>query len=155
MKNQHGFILIELIAVLVLTGIIATFAALFFTTGFTGYQDSKTTSEGALNAQMALDRITLELRYITNFTSNPTSISYSNVKLTGTRTINYNGSDILINGNMLLEDVSTFNLSTICIDLDNVGADETAHIDIEFNVSGIGKKFKTKIFPRNMVNCPP
>ena len=64
MKNQRGFALIELIAVIVLVGIIASFSTFFLYTGFTGYLNTKNTTEGALNAQMALDRISLELRNI-------------------------------------------------------------------------------------------
>ena len=64
MENQKGFALIELMAVIILVGIIATFAALFLTTGFNAYLNTKSTTEGALNAQMALDRISMELRNI-------------------------------------------------------------------------------------------
>ena len=66
MKNQKGLMLVELITVLVLIGIIGSFATFFLYTGFNGYQKSKITSEGALNAQMALDRISAletELRH--------------------------------------------------------------------------------------------
>ena len=62
MKNQQGFALIELMAVIVLVGIIASFSTFFLYTGFNGYLNTKNATEGALNAQMALDRIALELR---------------------------------------------------------------------------------------------
>ena len=70
---EHGFALIELIAVIVLVGIIASFSAFFLYTGFQGYLNTKKATEGALNAQMALDRIALELRDIGNIIPTPTS----------------------------------------------------------------------------------
>jgi type II secretory pathway pseudopilin PulG len=165
MKNQQGFILIELIAAIILTGVIASFATFFLYTGFNGYQKSKNTSEGALNAQMALDRISLELRDIDYFTSAPVanaSISYKSVVLTGTRVLNYDSNNDKIELNInntpytLLENVPAFNLSVGCRDLDNDGSsDNVDHIDVGFNVGEIGREFKTKIFPRNMVDCPP
>jgi prepilin-type N-terminal cleavage/methylation domain-containing protein len=165
MKNQRGFILIELIAAIVLTSIIATFTTFFLYTGFKGYQDTKNRNEGALNAQMALDRITLEIRDIDYFTSAPVtnvSVSYKGVALTGTRVLNYDSVDNEIEINInntpytLIENVSSFILSVDCRDLDNGGSpNEVAHIDVGFNMDAIAKTFSTKIFPRNMVVCPP
>ena len=167
MKNQRGFILIELIAAIVLTGVIASFATFFLYTGFNGYQKSKDTSEGALEAQMALDRITLELRDIEYFTSAPVnnvSLSYKSATLTGTRVLNYDAGNDKIEINInntpytLVEDVSNFNLSVNCLDLDNDGTrDNVSRIDVGFNVGNIGREFRTNVFPRNMVYfvCPP
>jgi len=166
MNNQKGFALIELIAVIVLVGIIASFSAFFLYTGFNAYVNTKTTTEGALNAQMALDRIALELRNIDDaisFAAN-TSISFKSEELTGTRTLKYesNSNTIQINVNNsdynLLEDVpsNSFRLSVACQDLDNDGAaDDIARIDVRFQIGEIGKEFKTRIFPRNMTQCPP
>ncbi len=159
MNNQRGFTLIELISVIVLVGIIATFTGFFLNTGFTGYLKTKTRSEGALNAQLALDRISLELRSISEITPTPssTSVTYKSETLPGTRTLKYVGEKIIINVDpddyALLENVSSFNLSYTYLNLDHDTApeDEVAHIDVEFNLSGIGKEFKAKIFPRNMV----
>jgi prepilin-type N-terminal cleavage/methylation domain-containing protein len=166
MKHQRGFILIELIAAIVLTGIIASFTTFFLYTGFNGYQKSKNTSEGALNAQMALDRITLELRNINYFTSAPDeippdlSMSYKSEELTGTRTLKYNSNSdtIIINVNdidyTLLNDVSSFSLSFTYLNLDNDAAPEdleVSRIDVGFNLNEIGKEFDARIFPRNLV----
>ena len=162
--NQRGFVLIELITVIVLIGMIAGFTTIFLYTGFKGYEDSKTRNEGALSAQMALDRITLELRNI-NFidpTPSSTSLTYKSETLTGTRTLKYVGDTILINvdppGDVakdytLLEDVSSFQFAYTYLNLDHDTApvDEVANIAVEFSLTDIGKKFKTKIFPRYMV----
>jgi len=159
MKNQRAFILIELVAAIVLTGIIATFITFLLYTGFKGYEDTKIRNEGSLNAQMALDRITLELRNISEITPTPsiTSVTYKSETLTGTRTLKFVGGEIFIRVDptdyLLLEDVSSFTMLYTYQNLDNdtVPVDEVAHIDVEFELSDIGKKFETKIFPRNMV----
>jgi len=159
MNNQRGFVLIELIAVIVLVGIIASFSTFFLYTGFNGYLNTKNATEGALNAQMALDRIALELRNISDIMPTPssTSVTYKSEELTGTRTLKYVGNDVLINVNAndykLLENISSFTLSITARDLDHdiASDDEVVRIDVEFELNDIGKKFKTNIFPRNMV----
>jgi prepilin-type N-terminal cleavage/methylation domain-containing protein len=164
MSSQRGFVLIELIAVIVLIGMIAAFTTFFLYTGFKGYEDSKTRNEGALSAQMALDRITLELRDINYIdpTPNNTSLTYKSETLTGTRTLKYIGNNILLNvdppGDVakdytLLEDVTSFQFSYtyLNLDYDTAPVDEVASIAVVFNLSNIGKRFETKIFPRYMV----
>ena len=158
MKNQQGFTLFELIAVLILIGVIASFVAFFLLTGFKGYLKTKSATEGALNAQMALDRIALELRDISDIIPTPssTSVTYKSEKLTGTRTLKYVGDRIIIrvdpNDYPLLEGVTSFLLQYEDQDLDpNTLEREVAGIDVEFFLNGIGKKFETEILPRNLV----
>jgi type II secretory pathway pseudopilin PulG len=167
MKKQCGLILVELIAVIVLVGIIASFTTYFLYTGIQGYLSAKNTVEGSLNAQMALDRIAHELRNIDYFTSAPVVtgtgdryISYTSadVRLTGTRRLKYSAlSDtIYITTNAdypLLENVSEFNLSVTYKDMDFDGSTdyEVAGIEVGFKVHDIGREFKTSIYPRHMV----
>ena len=166
MNKQQGFALIELIAVIVLVGIIASFSTFFLYTGFNGYINSKNATEGALNAQMALDRISQELRNISDAISyiEDVSVSYISEDPTETRTLKYesNSKTIQINVNnsdySILEDVpsTSFKLFVDCQNLDGNGAPlEIALIDVRFQVGEIGKEFKTKIFPRNLTQCPP
>jgi prepilin-type N-terminal cleavage/methylation domain-containing protein len=166
MNSQKGFALIELISVIVLVGIIASFFTFFLYTGFNGYVITKNATEGALNAQMTLDRISIELRNINEAISyvEDMSVVYKSEKLTGTRTLKYesNSNSIQINVNNsdynLLGEVppTSFKLSVVCQDIDNDGAsDDIAHLDVRFQVSEIGREFKTRIFPRNMTQCPP
>ena len=161
MQNQKGLILIELIMTLVLIGIIATFTGFFIYSGINGYIRAKHITNGALDAQRALDRISLELRDITDITPAPdaTSVTYKSATLTGTRTLKYdvNTKTIFIrvepNDYALLENVSSFNLSYVTRNLDNdpVPVDEVAFIDVAFNLEDIGTDFQTRIFPRNLV----
>jgi prepilin-type N-terminal cleavage/methylation domain-containing protein len=162
MKNLKGFALIELIAVIVLVGIIASFSVFFLYTGFNAYLKTKNTTEGALNAQMALDRISQELRNISDIIPPPssTSVTFKSEVLTGTRTLKYVGNDVLINVNAndhkLLENISSFTLTFTTRDLDHKTPfdEEVAKIAVEFvidEIGGSGKEFKAGIFPRNMV----
>jgi prepilin-type N-terminal cleavage/methylation domain-containing protein len=167
MKNQQGFILIELIAVIIIVGIIATFTGFFLYSGFTGYLTMKNTTEGALNAQMALDRISLELRNIKEIVPPPstTSITYKSEKFTGTRILKYfkEGTEetgkIFININntdyTLLENIQpdTFSVTLTYLNLDHDTApvDEVEGIDVRFKLNEIGKEFRAQVFPRNLV----
>ncbi len=164
MRHQRGLILIELIAVIVLIGIIASFTSFFLYTGINGYLNAKNVFEGAINAQMALDRITLELRNISYFTSAPTttSVSYKSddPRLTGSRVLKYQAGtgtgEILIGVDgtdyPLLDGVSSFYLNVAYQNLnDDPLVNEVAAISIGFKVEGVGKEFGTQIFPRNLV----
>lgn len=165
-RDQGGFILIELITVIVLIGIIASFTGFFLYTGFKGYLTAKANSEGALSAQMAMDRISLELRDLDYFASlNPNvSLTYKSAVLTGTRILKYDATkdEILLNLNNvdypLINDVSFFKLSKSAPrDLNNDGVDEVAYFEVGFrlgleeNDNAIKREFNIKIFPRNMI----
>jgi type II secretory pathway pseudopilin PulG len=166
-KQPRGLILIELITVIVLIGIIASFTSFFLYSGIEGYLKTKNTNEGALNAQMALDRIALELRGIAELTATPDttapdlSIYYKIESVTTARELKYDSTNnaILISVNngtdyhRLIEKVTDCNLSFTYQNLDHdaVPVNEVAGIDFGFNLTGIGKEFKTRIFPRNMV----
>ena len=164
MKNQKGLTLVELISVIVLIGIIATFTSFFLYTGLNGYLNSKNSLEGALKAQLALDRMTLELRNISYFTSTPTAASVPYVskdpQLAGLRELKYqSGTEtgkimISVDGDEypLLDNVSLFSLSYAYRNIDDdPSVNEVAAIKIGFKLAGIGREFKTQIFPRNLV----
>jgi len=165
MKHQKGLILIELIMTLVLIGIIATIAGFFIYNGINGYLRAKYITTESMDTQMALDRISLELRSIDYFTSAPvsnTSIIYKSTEseLPGTRTLRYDSDNkaILIgevgSEQPLLENIKpgSFKLAVNYKDLDNDGSpDDTEAIEVGFNIVDIGTSFHTRIFPRNMV----
>ena len=163
MNKQEGFALIELMAVIILVGIIATFSAFFLRTGFSGYLNTKNNTEGALNAQMALDRISMELRNIREVTGTPssTSLFYKSEDPTETRTLKYENQRVFIGVNnidyTLLENISTFSICKLPPqDLDSDGSnDDVPYIEVAFRVglneNEIMRWFRTRIFPRHMV----
>ena len=162
MNKQEGFALIELIAVIVLVGIIATFSAFFLRTGFNAYLNTKNTAEGALNAQMALDRISMELRNIRELTGTPssTSLSYKSEDPTETRTLKYENQRVFIRvdttDHLLLDNIPAFTISKSSGDLDGDDSnDDVSYIEVAFRVglneNEIQRWFRTRIFPRNMV----
>ena len=166
-RQAKGFTLVELVVTIVLVGIIGTFTTFFLYTGFSGYLRAKDTAEGALKAQIALDRISLELRDINGisaFTAN-TSIDYTSVTLPGNRQITYNPDPVARtialsvdgNSNPLLDNVASFTMTPTYIDLNyySDGLNEVQAIDVVFTVGEIGRQFNARIFPRNMVTQPP
>ena len=165
--QSAGFTLIELVLTLVLIGIIGTFTSLFVYSGIRGYITTRQASEGALQAQIAMDRISLELRNINYFTSAPEttgpdlSLSYKSAVLSGTRELKYDSTQnaILIsvdngsNDYKLLKNVSscTLLLTYLNLDHDTAPVNEVAYIDLNFKLDGIGREFRTRIFPRYLV----
>jgi type II secretory pathway pseudopilin PulG len=158
MKQPKGLILIELIMTLVLIGIIATFTGFFIFNGTNGYLRAKIITNGALDAQRALERISLELRTIDYFTSAPqtdVSLTYKSTELTGTRRVRYDSGVIYIgtvgNQQPLLEKVTNFTLKLGHADVSEDGSNNVKRIHVGFNIEDIGKRFQTRIFPRNLV----
>jgi prepilin-type N-terminal cleavage/methylation domain-containing protein len=167
LKPENGFTLVELIVTIVLVGIVGTFTTLFMYTGLNSYMRAKDTAEGALKAQIALDRISQELRDIDEidaFTVNST-IDYTSINETllgGDRKIIYNdladtiSIDVDGNVNVLLDGVQSFTMTATYADLDNSGGgnNEVEAIDVSFTIGEIGRPFSARIFPRNMVDQP-
>ena len=159
---QKGFTLVELIVTIVLVGTIGVFTTLFVYTGLNGYLRAKDTSEGALKAQIALDRISMELRDISTISSFAANaqIDYTSRTLDGNRQILYSNGVISINGGNgaqdLLDEIQNFSMTLNQIDLNADGIDEVQAIDISFNFNPerIGRQFNATIFPRNMVRAP-
>ena len=164
MKQEKGFILIELIMTIVLIGIIATFTGFFIYSAINGYLRAKYITNASMDAQRALDRISLELRSIDYFTSAPglSSITYKSteLELPGTRILRYDAADNDIkigkvgSEQPLLENIKSgsFKLAVKNKDLDNDGSpDDIEAIEVEFNMDDIGTSFNTRIFPRNLV----
>ena len=161
---QKGFTMVELIVTIVLVGIIGTFTTLFVYTGLNGYLRARDTSEGALKAQITLDRLSAELRDIDSI--NPATyadnarIDFTSRSLPGNRQILHNNGVISIDGGggarELLRDVENFSMSIAKADLDADGnVDDVQAIDISFNTQQIGRQFSARIFPRFMVEAPP
>jgi prepilin-type N-terminal cleavage/methylation domain-containing protein len=160
-KREDGFTLIEIVVTLVLVGILSAFVGLFMTTFMKGYFMVKNNSDTAMKTQMALDRISLELRDATavSVLTDNSLITYKNIQidpLGADRTIKFAGSNIYLStpaDNILIDHVQAFTLSATYRNVYNVAADDVAYIDIGFTVSGYDP-FSTRIFPRTRVPHP-
>ncbi len=164
-RNQRGFTLIELVVTLILVGIIGAFTGLFLSTGIQGFLTSKDISETALKAQIALDRISAELRFIETLPVAPvsnTSVTYTSRDLPDQRSISFDSTSKAISitvgnsSNVLLNNVKSFNLGLTVKDLDNSGDgnNEVAAISIGFTTTEIGTPFSVRIYPRDMLPAP-
>ena len=167
-RAHAGFVLIELVTTLVLVGVIGSFAGFFLWSGINGYLASKRNSETALAAQIALDRISYELRHIASLSGNPalnTSIGYLSTlpELTGIRRLRYDSQTIYFSKdggateNPLLKNVSAFRLCLDSANLDNDAGNnlEVSAIRVGFNVVDVGTPFDVRIYPRVMIANPP
>jgi len=172
-RCQKGFTLLELVTTLILVGMIGAFTSFFLYTGIRGFLTSKFSSETALQAQIALDRISAELRYIKYLepspvqTPNPNSnsIEYRSQDLNGARRIRYNSANreilLSVNGtaNVLLDNVSAFTLSWVPKDLDQDGNNEISKIRVAFTVRSASTEnetpFSAEIYPRSMLAASP
>jgi prepilin-type N-terminal cleavage/methylation domain-containing protein len=177
--NRHnGFVLIELVMTLILVGIIGVFTSFFIYTGVTGFLNSKKISETALRAQIAMDRISSELRHITSVTGEPVgklpgtilkSITYTCADLPFERIIRYDKDKDLsksiyniylsVNGieNILLDNVATFSLTLTSANQDNLSApseNEISSIKLGFTVADVGTPFSVQIYPRSLIPYP-
>lgn len=157
LKREAGFTLIEVVVTLVLVGILSVFVGLFMTSFLSGYFMVKNNSETAMKAQMAIDRISMELRDVSNVTvlTDNTLITYTNPLGAG-RTIKFVGSDIYLStpsDNILIDHVQAFQLSATYRNVYNIVANDIAFIDIGFTVDGYNS-FNTRIFPRIRIDHP-
>jgi len=165
-SREAGFTLIEIVVTLVLVGLLSVFAGLFMTTFLNGYFTIKNNSDAAMKAQMALDRMSLELKDISPVSASvpsPVSVLTPNTLITYTnqagavRTIGFAGSSIYLatpTNNVLIDHVDNFQLDAVYGNVYNVAANDVAYIDIGFTISGYSS-FSTRIFPRNRIPHPP
>jgi prepilin-type N-terminal cleavage/methylation domain-containing protein len=158
LKREAGFTLIEIIVSLVLVGILSVFVGLFMNSFLSGYFMVKNYSETAMKAQMAIDRISMELRDVSDVSvlTDNSLITYTNPLGTG-RTIKFVGTNIYLStpsDNMLIDHIHAFQLSATYRNVYNIVANDIAYIDIGFTVPIDGlpvdkyPKFVTRIFPR-------
>jgi len=163
-RHQRGFILIELVTTLILIGVIGAVAGLFLHTGIEGFIASRRNSEVALKAQIAVDRLSAELRHITQVTDwTPASFSYRCSDLPGTRKLIFDtdAHEIRISIDTGLERVLVDELNTYILDRDVVEIDrasdnkeEIKSITVGFTLKDVGRLFKVFIFPRHLVTKP-
>jgi prepilin-type N-terminal cleavage/methylation domain-containing protein len=157
-KPEAGFTLIEIILTLVLIGILSVFAGLFMTSFLSSYTLVKNNSDTAMKAQMAMNRISMELKEVSAVSAITANslITYTNPSGAG-RTIKRVGSNLFLStptDNILIDGVQAFQLSATYRNVYNIAADDVAFIDVGFTIAGT-PAFSVRIFPRNRIPHPP
>jgi hypothetical protein len=128
------------------------------TTFMKGYFMVKNNSDTAMKTQMALDRISLELRDATavSVLTDNSLITYKNTQidpLGADRTIKFAGSNVYLStpaDNILIDNVQAFQLTATYNNVYNILANDVAFINIGFTVNGYNP-FSTRIFPRTRI----
>lgn len=171
MKKDAGFTLIEVIAVLVLVGILSVLAGFGIVRGVEGYLFAQNNTETTQKAQLALARMTSDISELSsiNSTSSGTAIIFSTpsesrkIGLDVTYIKWASGATALASGDILTDGVNSFAI-TYC-DTSNVCANtpssavisdpkQLARIDLRLrltrpDVSPGYLEFTTSIVPRN------
>lgn len=117
MKKEAGFTLIEVIASLIIIGIITVFAGMAIVTGVKGYVFARDNASISQKAQLAMTRMSRELMELTNVTTADASrVTYE--RLNGVYTIYVEDNKIKIasggspsGGDELVDYVSSFALT--------------------------------------------
>lgn len=172
MRKQSGFTLIELIAAIVLLGLIGTFATFFLSTGMRGMLIARQGEENAQRGQIALARVSLELRdvnggpgtggapRVTPSLTNATAIEYTSsaTGLSGsTRQLAYNSANKVItlapvNGGTaytLVDGVSSCTMSTT-----GTSANSNITFTVTFRLDNSNANFSVTVKPRNTIVTP-
>lgn len=143
MLNRKGFTLIEIIAVLVLMGIVFALAGGGIVAGVRGYLLARENALLTQKAQLALSRITRELHECHDCADpNPIGSSYNFRNILGFRSINFANNQITLSGNPLVDQVVFFDMEY---------EEEWINItlDMRHQSENIEVSFTTSVRPRN------
>jgi prepilin-type N-terminal cleavage/methylation domain-containing protein len=158
-KKDKGFSLIEIIIVLVISGIILAVAGMGIVKVTEGLVFTQKNASTALKAQVALTRLEIELHMIDNVTSGNNSTLvyvYNTGPHAGTHTLSYSANNILLDGDILVDNVNSFSL-TYFDKYDNVTIQATWNtttsriIELNFSLTGTDGPpipFKIRVVPR-------
>ncbi|MFW6325034.1 MAG: prepilin-type N-terminal cleavage/methylation domain-containing protein [Desulfovibrionales bacterium] len=168
MRAEHGFSLIEVVATLVLIGLLALLGGMFLIDGVSSYVFSTANSKAAMKGQNAMERIASEIREITAvkaFTED-SSIHYV-LRSSAHPTLGGKERKLVLNGDelsfvnvtdkytsTLIDDVQGFSLSMHMEDIDDDGvSDDINSIAVSIDL-GNDRTFSTQVYPRELVSYP-
>lgn len=110
MNREAGFTLVEVVVTLVLVGIMATVAGMAIVQGVQGYVFARENATTTHKAQLAMARMSRELIELTNVTG-ATAIQIDYDRDSANHTIVFAGSEVTLEGDVLVNDVSSLSLS--------------------------------------------
>jgi prepilin-type N-terminal cleavage/methylation domain-containing protein len=158
-SGARGLTLIELIAVLVLGGIILAVAGMGTAKVAEGFLAARDNAATALKAQVALTRLEKEMYIITGVTSGTSqSLIYKNNKGGGewSHTLSYANGNLLLDGDVLADKVHSFSLK---YGNDHAAVSATSWdsskkiIEATLTLSGafgVNSAFTIRVAPRNL-----
>lgn len=170
MHMKQGFTVIEMILSLIILGFVAGIAGYFYVIGAQQYEMARLSSDVAPKVQIALERISLELKDCadrggTNSigVEDDLRIVYRTTVpvLGGIRELGYDESsgtvyispDNGLNKWPLLDGVTAFSLDVDTDDQDGNAGDEISSINFSVTVDGVASPFTLQVMPRNFVHA--
>ncbi len=168
MRKQAGFTLIELIACIVILGLIGFGATTVITLGARSFFAARNADNAGTSAQLAMERIALELREANGGPGaggtairlqNATSIEYTtaNAALPGTRALDYNAAT----GTLTLTPATGATPRTLISGLSSCAASFSAagrasSLTVTFTMTNAptGERFTITVKPRNNTANP-
>ncbi|WP_028320831.1 type II secretion system protein [Desulfatiglans anilini] len=146
--KKGGFTLVEVIAVLLIVGILVGTGGWAVVQGVQGFLMARDSAVLTQKAQLALTRLTNEFRICYDCFGNAGGISLPFTFNTsrGGRTLDLSGGRLTIDGDDLIDEVSAFALAY----------DDLGRIRIQLSLThqqgGVSIPFETWVFPRNIYN---
>ena len=159
-QREKGFTLIEVVAVLLLVVILAVVGLEGFTGAVRGYLFAREGVATAQKAQMAITRLGKELLVISKVnSSSATALNFSSYKLgvEGSHSVTVSGSQLLLDGDPLTDQVRSFSLAWYDSYTDTtpeaIWASGQRMVQITLTLNGpdnIAATFTKMIRPRNL-----
>lgn len=159
MRAQAGFTLVELIASIVLGGIIAVFGGYFLVSGMKGELAARQAATSGQKAEMALERIALELRDASGgpggggaiaVRTSPARIRYNSslAALGGAREINYDSANARITLTPASGTAQTLIGGVSGCSMSFSGTGAASLLTVTFSLSGGAAQYTITIKPR-------
>ena len=160
MRKQAGFTLIELIACIVILGLIGIGASSLLSLGMRSFFSARNADNTGTSAQIALERIALELRDIDStpatvrVLTGPARIIYATTQaaLPGTRTLTFAGGAITLTPNTtLLTQARTLIDGLSSCTMSFSGTDRSSTLTVTFTMTNApkGEVFSITVKPRS------
>lgn len=159
-KKDEGFSLIEIIVVLVISGIILAVAGMGIVKVTESLVFTQKNASTNLKAQVALTRLEIELHMIDNVASGTATnlvYVYNTGSHAGSHSLSYSGNSILLDGDVLVDNIISFSLAYF--DTYNgatqatwpAGSTTRRIIELNFSITGadgVSTPFKIRVVPR-------